>query len=399
MGPQTPMRRYAFIVYVVAVAGLAVVLAALQPWDAVALLTPRHFVGLAAFMCLAVTSEYLAIPLVVGKAQGSHSILFLLQFAAVLTLGPAATVLTTFVCLLIVDFGLRRKEFRRAFFNTAQQTLSVAVGGLVFTTLGGVPSPDALLVQLLPFLGFATASVVANVSLVSVWIALTERMPLSNVAVRVVGPWGASVLYDLLVSPLAVLIAASYTSFWIAGLVGTLFLLSFVRRSYLVVFQLQQANRDLLKALVKAIETRDPYTSGHSVRVASLASRVARRLSLSSKAIDNIETAALLHDVGKIDVIYTDILKKPGGLSREEMEIIKSHVDKGVELLTSLSSFSSDIILAVRHHHERYDGSGYPDGHIGEAIPLGARIIKMRRRRCHALRPTLSQSPFPSGRS
>ncbi len=384
------MRRYAFPAYVAGVVGLAIVASVYQPWYFLATLEPQHLIGVFAFTCLAVLSEYLSIPLVVGKAQGSHSILFLLQFAGVLTVGPAATVSITFVSLALSDFILRHKEFHRALFNTFQHTLAAAAGGLAFTWLGGTPNPDELIFQLVPFLGFGFFTIVTNLTLVCIWLALREWLPLPHVVTRVVGPWGASVAYDLLVSPVAVLISASYTSFWVGGLIGTLFILFFIRRSYLVVFQLQQANRDLLKALVKAIETRDPYTSGHSVRVASLASRVARSMNLSSRAIDHIETAALLHDVGKIDAIYTDILKKPGGLSTEEMEIIRSHVDKGVELLTSLSSFHADVVASVRHHHERFDGGGYPDGLVGEAIPLGARIIKI----CDAVDAMLSDRPY-----
>ena len=106
--------------------------------------------------------------------------------------------------------------------------------------------------------------------------------------------------------------------------------------------------------------------------------------------IERIETAALLHDIGKIEAIYTEILKKPGDLSKEEREIIESHVTKGVELLTSLGSFPKEIIDAVRHHHEREDGKGYPDGIAGRQILLGARIIKV----VDAIDAMLSDRPY-----
>jgi putative nucleotidyltransferase with HDIG domain len=166
--------------------------------------------------------------------------------------------------------------------------------------------------------------------------------------------------------------------------------LLFIRHAYLTILQLQQANRDLLKALVKAIETRDPYTSGHSLRVASLATRIADAIGLSPKRLGDVETAALLHDIGKIEAVYTEILGKPDHLTEEEREIIESHVTKGVELLEQLSSFPKEVVAGVRGHHERVDGKGYPDGLMDDQIPIGARIIKV----CDAVDAMLSDRPY-----
>src|SRR5690606_24983971 len=150
-----------------------------------------------------------------------------------------------------------------------------------------------------------------------------------------------------------------------------------IRYSYLSKVQLQQANRDLLRALVKAIETRDPYTSGHSLRVSSLARAIAEDLGLSRRQVEQVETAALLHDIGKIDMVYAPLIRKPGELTPEERTVIQSHATKGAELLRSLSSVDEEVIRGVRHHHERYDGSGYPDGLAGKVIPIAARIIML----------------------
>ncbi|NNM32954.1 MAG: HD domain-containing protein, partial [Gemmatimonadetes bacterium] len=153
---------------------------------------------------------------------------------------------------------------------------------------------------------------------------------------------------------------------------------------------LKRTNRAMLAALVKAIETRDQYTSGHSLRVSSLSKRIGQRMGVTGRKLEVIETAALLHDIGKIEAIYTDILKKPDHLSEEERKIIESHVTKGVELLNSLSSFPKAVIESVRYHHEREDGRGYPDGIAGLQIPLGARIIKV----VDAIDAMLSDRPY-----
>jgi putative nucleotidyltransferase with HDIG domain len=166
--------------------------------------------------------------------------------------------------------------------------------------------------------------------------------------------------------------------------------LLFIRHAYLNTYRLEHANRDLLKVLVKAIETRDPYTSGHSQRVAGLAGLIARSMNLSGRRVETIEMAALLHDIGKIDAVYTEILRKPDSLTQEERAIIESHVTKGVELLRSLHSVPEDVIAAVLHHHEREDGRGYPNRLRGHDISLGGKIIKV----CDSVDAMLSDRPY-----
>ena len=212
---------------------------------------------------------------------------------------------------------------------------------------------------------------------VSTAIAVSQRMSFKKAWGLLVGKSGTNLLADLLVSPISLVIAFLYVDYGIPGFLIVLLPLLFIRRAYLTTFQLQQANTNLLKALVKAIEVRDPYTSGHSQRVADLSRRIAEGLGLSEHRVSQIETAALLHDIGKIDKIYMEILKKRGPLRTAERKIIESHVARGVELLDSFSSFPDVVIRAVRHHHERVDGRGYPDGVSGEAISIGGRIIKV----------------------
>jgi putative nucleotidyltransferase with HDIG domain len=139
--------------------------------------------------------------------------------------------------------------------------------------------------------------------------------------------------------------------------------------------QIEQVNKDLLELMVKAIEARDPYTSGHSLRVSRIAGALARTIGLASKHVEQIETAALLHDVGKIHQEYALVLRKAGGLSAEEAALMRTHPIRSYELVRTISGFRGGVESAVRHHHENYDGSGYPDGLAGPAIPVGARII------------------------
>jgi putative two-component system response regulator len=141
----------------------------------------------------------------------------------------------------------------------------------------------------------------------------------------------------------------------------------------------EQANRirasflSAITALAYALEAKDKYTSGHSQRVAGISVAIAKELGMPKDIIDKIRLAGLVHDIGKIGV-RESVLNKPGRLTDEEHQHIKSHCEIGEHILTPIVE-DEEILKAVRHHHERYDGRGYPDGLSGEQIPLGARIL------------------------
>ncbi|MDX9702611.1 MAG: CHASE2 domain-containing protein [Candidatus Auribacterota bacterium] len=128
-----------------------------------------------------------------------------------------------------------------------------------------------------------------------------------------------------------------------------------------------------IKALVAAIEAKDPYTAGHSERVTAIAGLIAQEIGFGAQDQEDLRIAAILHDIGKIG-ISEQILCSKQRLTDEEFVIIKSHPGKGADILQHVSEFAH-LIPGVRHHHERYDGRGYPDGLSGENIPLKARII------------------------
>jgi HD-GYP domain-containing protein (c-di-GMP phosphodiesterase class II) len=139
-------------------------------------------------------------------------------------------------------------------------------------------------------------------------------------------------------------------------------------------YQLEYAMFDgFARSLAKAVDFRDAYTRGHSERVADLSKGIAAELGLTTDEIEVVLRAATLHDLGKIGINDT-LLKKPGKLSREEFAAIRAHAANGFEILKAAPSFEA-LLPGIRHHHERYDGQGYPDGLAGNSIPLLARII------------------------
>jgi response regulator RpfG family c-di-GMP phosphodiesterase len=130
---------------------------------------------------------------------------------------------------------------------------------------------------------------------------------------------------------------------------------------------------EFAKVLAYTLEEKDPYTSGHSERVCYYSDFISKRLSFSSKERSELQIASYLHDIGKIGISNRFINKK-GTLTPTDWAIIKQHTKKSIELLIPLN-LSSNIIGYIQHHHERFDGTGYPNGLAGEQIPLGARII------------------------
>ena len=137
--------------------------------------------------------------------------------------------------------------------------------------------------------------------------------------------------------------------------------------------KLERLSIATLEALVNALEAKDPYMRGHSARVADLSATIAHQLGLADEDLEHVRVAGRLHDIGKIGT-RESVLNKQGALTPDEFEHVKQHVVIGSQILAPLSHLG-DIIPAVRHHHERWDGTGYPDGLRGEEIPIGARII------------------------
>lgn len=130
---------------------------------------------------------------------------------------------------------------------------------------------------------------------------------------------------------------------------------------------------EFVESLTKALETKDYYTFGHSERVAQFAWRIAREMGLNEEQVEAVHIAGYLHDIGKIGVPEV-FLNKPGRLTLEEFRVVQAHSVKGFEILDKIKNLHQ-IAKVVKHHHERYDGQGYPDGLKDEAIPLEARII------------------------
>jgi HD-GYP domain-containing protein (c-di-GMP phosphodiesterase class II) len=274
-------------------------------------------------------------------------------------------------------------------FNISQRILTVALAALVYQALGGQFPPaylftedalasDAVQRDLGLFFIFAAVYFLVNATAVNSVIVLSSGRAFREV-------WNMNtrgvLMYDLGASALAVLVAWLYTRFdaWVGfgslGLIGVIVPIVAVRHVYGMYHQLQDSGQELLQVMVKAIEARDPYTSGHSLRVSEMSRAIAVEFGLSAREIEQVETAALLHDVGKIYEEFAPLLRKEGRLTPEETALMQTHSNRSADLVGIISKFRGFIQDSVRHHHERWDGQGYPDGLSGKGIPLAARII------------------------
>jgi putative nucleotidyltransferase with HDIG domain len=302
------------------------------------------------------------------ESAGSLSFIPVLATAAVAPhwVSAAAIGVAAFAAQLVA-----KKEVLKTVFNGAQQTFAIALAILAYRALGGVP---------LTRIGDSS-----SLSLFALFLVffLTNSICVAG-ALGIVGQRSAwqiwkkntfnALPYDFLSLPAILFFAWTYNQYGTVGAFVFAIPLLGLRQLYKVTGQLEQTNKELLELMVAAIEARDPYTSGHSRRVAEKARIIAKAIGLRDKDIERLVAAALLHDVGKIHEVFGPILSKPGRLTPEEQVIMRTHPVKSAELAAKVTELK-DVVPLIRHHHENWDGTGYPDGLRGDDIPLGSRII------------------------
>ncbi len=343
----------------------------LVPWQPAGPFPSRFWNALAAFALLSIISDsfFFRIPF----AKVNTSVGFIPFLASVAILDHPWPMLVSGATALMVDALVRRKPPIRVWFNTAQYMLAVGLGGLVYENLGGVVSLDEFSFSLIPFIALVLTFFVVNHGSVALAVSFSSR----GVSVR--EAWGrisgSALVTDLLSSTLAILLAFLYVKLQLLGLAVIIFPLFLARQLYQMNLQLQEELEEKLELMVKAMEARDPYTSGHSRRVAEYAVVIARELKLSAADLDSIKRAALLHDVGKIYEEFAPLLRKEGRLGLEETMVMRTHCVRSAELVATAARLRGAVEAMIRHHHENYDGSGYPDGLARDQIPIGARII------------------------
>ena len=356
-------------VYVGTLTALAAV-AAFGVYKADPTRTSEYWQAALCFAMLACLCELLAYKKAARSESGS--IAFLPMLASVVVAPHWLTILCLGLSGCMVEVNRNRHAPIKALFNVAQATLWLSIAIFAYLGLGGHSLLDTSQPVSLPaFTAILVAFAVLNSAALAGVIAISEQQSFWQLWLRRAK---VTFVYDLFTLPFVYAFAYAYVHFGALGAIVCVVPFLGARELYKVNWQLQQTNQELLQLMVAAIEARDPYTSGHSRRVARNARLIAQAIGLRDKQVDRVGVAALLHDVGKIHEVFAPILSKPGKLTAEENAIMQTHPIKSEELVRTVSQLS-DVVSPIRHHHENWDGTGYPDGLRGQNIPIASRII------------------------
>ena len=331
--------------------------------------------ALAFLSAVAIASEMMAFSL---AREGRGSIAYIPYFAGAILVPSWLAVVCVGLIKLLMEL-ISRIHLRKAVFNSAVHSLMIACVIAFYVGLGGTSllgqdlrtfSSIANEVGLAAVAAF-TAAFLLNLFLVAGVFALENGESFwSTLRINLLPAIGG----DVITTPVIFVFAWVYAAFGpMAAAVVWIPFLSLRHVSRLNI-ELQRTNEELLQLMVKSIEARDPYTSGHSRRVSKYAVAIARLLGRTAKEVKDIETAALLHDVGKIYEKYGPILSSTGRLSAAEWAVMQEHPIDGANLVNTITRMR-DLVPAVRHHHENWDGTGYPDRKAGNDIPIASRII------------------------
>lgn len=326
------------------------------------------------FSVLSAIAETFLIPL---PKIGAISVSFALTYSAILLTNPLTAAIITALGVAFrfpYVYGKGRvhifnNPIYKTVFNISQSLINAGVAGLIYVYVDRVfnfgfeffnPLAGAicLIIYLLSnsFFMASLMSILLREKLYYIW--KNYLLGFINIA---------------LVSLLGIVIAFSYDSYGAGGILLFFIPLMFARYTFKLYLDMRKNYFETLNVLVRAIEASDPYTSGHSMRVSAYAEAIAKQVGLPQSKIDLIKSAALLHDIGKIG-IDKNILNKNGKLEKDEFETIKAHPEIGATIIADLS-YLSNISDIIRHHHERNDGKGYPDGLSYGNIPLETSIL------------------------
>jgi len=319
------------------------------------------------FLAMSVFAEFIPVDL---PMAGSITIGFPVDFVIVLVYGPALAMLISAISAIISEALEKKTSWYKIIFNASQYALSVGVAGLTYQYIGGVVGFQNFFKFALPAALCALTYCVINSILVTIVISFSQEARITTVWRVNIKEMIPSYLAE---APMGFLMAIVYVEVGIIGILLFFLPLLLARRSFELYTKMRKVYLDTIRALAAAIDAKDPYTKGHSERVAETSVALAQELNLSDRDIENIEYTALLHDIGKIG-IKDKILSKKSSLTDQEFDKIKEHTIMGAKIIEPVD-FLKNSYKAIYHHHERYNGKGYPDGLKSEDIPLSARII------------------------
>ncbi|MFN8060801.1 MAG: HD domain-containing protein [Vicinamibacterales bacterium] len=367
------------------VAAVAVAGALVLPWAGLTLwLTHPSLTWLLLALLTIVSSSF---PLRAPGVAASLSLSEALVFTSILTFGPAPAIVTVALDGLTLSLKQSEVKLERVLFNVTQPAVSLWLAYWAFSSI--VPhytfdgSPQDVVRVLVGLIVLASTTFLATSGFNAMVVALSMKRPFwstwaqlrwvalnyfAGVSLASLLTQRAESLNLVALGLLAPLLGVFYLTFsnWVARTEEAREHLDRLNKLYL----------STIETLAMAIDAKDQITHGHIRRVQLLATGLAKRLGIEDAAeLKAIEAAALLHDMGKL-AIPEHILNKPGKLSAAEFEQMKQHASIGADILSRID-FPYPVVPIVRHHHEWWNGGGYPDGIVGATIPIGARILSV----------------------
>ena len=330
-------------------------------------------VGLLAFWSiLAIVVESLLIPLpnnIIGVSVG-----YAINIATIIIGGPllATTVAGLgFLCRAPKITGRGYVHIfnlppHKSVFNVSQSIIVTALISLIYISFGGKVGVFSLIPTILILL----TGVVINTSIISGFLSISGNSRFINTWIaNIKGVFPSAVA----VGTMGIIIALAFIGYGYGAVILFFGPLLLARYSFKLYIEMRNLYLSTIQALNKTVEAKDPYTSGHANRVEKFAVELAEAYHLPFESVQNIKTASILHDIGKIG-INDSILNKATRLSQEEFHEIMRHPSIGADIISKVD-FLKDITTIVKHHHERFDGKGYPDGLHGDEIPIEAAIL------------------------
>lgn len=328
--------------------------------------TKVDWIPILIFLVLIIISESFPVTLPKG---GNVTVSFATIAASIILFQPFIVIIIS----ITMELFLLVKENNRIrhLFNSSQLAFSTGTAALVYNYFSPATT-EITLEHLMPFVLSILTFFILNIIFVTLILSLTQQeKPVSVWMVNI--KWASFTFLSM--APLGALIAVIYINIGFWGLVLFLLPLIIARHSFQSYMNMREAFLDTITSLSLAIDAKDPYTKGHSSRVADYVTALGEELNLPADRIEFLHYIAMIHDVGKL-AIPENILKKEAPLSPEEDSIMKKHSEEGAKIIKNVKYFApgSDII---KYHHERWDGSGYPSQLKAEAIPQEARILSV----------------------
>lgn len=330
------------------------------------------------FVLLSFIAESMAVPL--PGEGGAVSVGYAVNFAAMVILGPLPAALSSSIGIAFRyvklpnnrTFHIFNTPFYKILFNGAQCFLSIGIPSVVYYSFGISTADPTFYTRLFPLILALITYLIINTSIITKLFSILNKQSFWSMFVNNI-KW--TLPNSFVIGTLGIFISILYINY--GSIIMLLFFgpLLLARHSFKLYIDMKNLYMETVYALTKAVEAKDPYTNGHSLRVAEYSEKLAIFMKLPQNKISTLKTAAMLHDIGKIG-IEDYILNKPAKLTDEEFTKIKDHPVIGVNILSDVD-FLSDVKQLIIKHHERYDGRGYPAGISGDIVPIEAYILSV----------------------